>query len=150
MTKSNGGGFTLIELMITIVILGILAAIAYPSYTNYITVARRSEATINLTQIAAQQEKYFTDCGHYAANIGAVKNCTAPGTLVGSSTTTNGYYAIVVAAGPSGDMVTSYTLTATPAGTQSTRDAGKCSTISIDSTGLKTASGTDATSCWKH
>jgi type IV pilus assembly protein PilE len=149
MTKSTVSGFTLIELMITVVILGILASIAYPSYTNYVTRARRSEATINLAQLAAQQEKYFTDCGHYAANIGAAKNCTAPGTLAGSSTTTNGYYTIAIAAGPSGNTVTSYTLIATPAGTQATSDAGKCDSISIDSTGLKTAVGSDAAHVWK-
>jgi type IV pilus assembly protein PilE len=158
MTKSNVGGFTLIELMITVVILSILAAIAYPSYTNYVTVARRSEATINLTQIAAQEEKFLTNCGTYTLNFnGNISNantalrCTGLGygPTAGSFTTVNGYYTIRIAAGPTG-IAAGYILTATPDLTQATRDAGKCDQISIDSTGLKTAVGTDGASCWKH
>lgn len=59
-------GFTLIELMIVVVIIGILAAIAYPSYTKYTIQTRRSDAQIALTQAAALQEKFYSDCTHYA------------------------------------------------------------------------------------
>jgi len=62
-------GFTLIEVMIVVVIMSILAAIAYPSYTRYVTQSRRSDAHIVLTRTAAQQEKFFSDCGWYASTL---------------------------------------------------------------------------------
>src|SRR3990167_5713766 len=66
METSRPQGFTLIELMITVVIIGILAAIAYPGYTKYMQQTKRSDAQIALTQMANTQEKFFSDCNHYA------------------------------------------------------------------------------------
>ncbi|TAM46105.1 MAG: prepilin-type N-terminal cleavage/methylation domain-containing protein [Gammaproteobacteria bacterium] len=69
-------GFTLIELMITVAIIGILAAIAYPSYQNYVKQTRRSDAQIALTQAANQQERFFTECNHYARYLhGTSRTC---------------------------------------------------------------------------
>lgn len=166
MRKSNLQGFTLVELLITVVILGILAAIAYPSYTSYVAQTRRSDATINLSRIAATQEKFFTECGRYADNLGVSgtpRNC-ATGTLdAGLSAgglTTDGFYAItaVVAPGPAPLNAPGgggFTLTAQPAGTQIVADNAKCNTITINQAGVKTALGTDGLSgpnggkCWK-
>ncbi|MGE5242161.1 MAG: type IV pilin protein [Bacteroidota bacterium] len=76
MNNLRSQGFTLIELMITVVIIGIIAMIAYPSYTKYMAQTRRSDAQIALTRIASQQEKYFSDCNHYAAKLyGASQDC---------------------------------------------------------------------------
>jgi type IV pilus assembly protein PilE len=69
MNNLQSRGFTLIELMITVVIIGIIAAIAYPSYTKYMKQTRRSDAQIALTRTAALQEKYYSDCNHYAATL---------------------------------------------------------------------------------
>ena len=105
MKKPGANGFTLMEVMITVVIVGILASIAYPSYTNYVTAARRSDATINLTRIAAQQEKFFTECGTYTTAFnGVISNpppaprCTGLGIgpTAGSFTTSDGYYNIII------------------------------------------------------
>ncbi|MCR4346804.1 MAG: prepilin-type N-terminal cleavage/methylation domain-containing protein [Sulfuricaulis sp.] len=68
-------GFTLIELMIVVVIIGILATIAYPSYRNFTTQARRSDAQIALTRVAAQQEKFFSDCTTYAGTLVGTRDC---------------------------------------------------------------------------
>ena len=109
MKKPGANGFTLMELMITVVIIGILAGIAYPSYTRYVAETRRSDATINLTRIAALQEKFFTQCARYADNLaGTAIACPggAPATLVAGlaagGATTDGYYtlSVVVAPGP--------------------------------------------------
>lgn len=74
-------GFTLIELMIVVVIIGILAAIAYPSYTRYVMQTRRSDAQIALTNAASLQEKFYSDCSHYAQVLKGVKTTRACGTV---------------------------------------------------------------------
>ncbi|MBI5782942.1 MAG: prepilin-type N-terminal cleavage/methylation domain-containing protein [Gammaproteobacteria bacterium] len=76
--KRTPSGFTLIELMITVVIIGIIAAIAYPSYSNYMTQTRRSDAQIALTTAANQQERFFTECNSYAPSITAARPATCP------------------------------------------------------------------------
>src|SRR3989304_10051200 len=68
-------GFTLIELMIVVVIVGILAAIAYPSYNRYSTQTRRSDGKIALTQAASLQEKFFSDCNWYATTPNGTRAC---------------------------------------------------------------------------
>lgn len=59
-------GVTMIELMVVIVIIAILATIAYPSYTRYVVQTRRSDAQTALTRAAALQEKFYSECNHYA------------------------------------------------------------------------------------
>ena len=61
-------GFTLIELMITVAVVGILAAIAYPAYTNQIAKGRRAECRAGLYQAMQQQERYYTQFNAYAAS----------------------------------------------------------------------------------
>lgn len=68
-------GVTLIELIIALVIISILAAIAYPSYVNYTRQTRRSDAQIALTQAAALQEKYYTECNTYAQTLAGARSC---------------------------------------------------------------------------
>jgi type IV pilus assembly protein PilE len=66
-------GVTLIELMIVVVIVGILAAVAYPSYTRYMAQSRRSDGQIALVKVASAEEKYFTDCNSYAGTLEGVR-----------------------------------------------------------------------------
>lgn len=60
-------GFTLIELMITVAIVAILAAIAYPSYRNYVLRGQLVDATNNLSALRANMERYYQDNRTYAA-----------------------------------------------------------------------------------
>lgn len=69
MRVNKYSGFTLIELMITVVIMGILASIAYPSYTKYVTQARRSDAQIAIQQVANRLEKFSSNCNSYTTSV---------------------------------------------------------------------------------
>lgn len=62
----RSAGFTLIELMITVAIVGILAAVAYPAYTSHVAKGRRAECRSGLMQAMQQQERYFTQYNAYA------------------------------------------------------------------------------------
>ena len=62
-------GYTLIELMIVVTVLGILTALAVPSYLNYVTESARSDAMIGLTTMAARQELFFSNNGQYALTV---------------------------------------------------------------------------------
>jgi prepilin-type N-terminal cleavage/methylation domain-containing protein len=74
----NNKGFTLIELMIVVVIIGILAAIAIPKFNAVSVKAKQAEAGPILKQICSLQGTYFQENGTYAANIGALTGFTAP------------------------------------------------------------------------
>ena len=169
MKKPGANGFTLMEVMITVVIIGILAAIAYPSYTNYVTQTRRSDATIALSALAAQQEKFFTQCGGYADTIGAARACpVAPAvaggvidantvSLLAGGNTRDGYYNITIAPIAGSTIANSFRLTAAPVATspQFAADNLKCTTITLTNTGVKDATGSDSPpgtnggKCWK-
>lgn len=166
MRKFGANGFTLMEVMITVVIVAILAGIAYPSYTRFVAETRRSDATIAVSQLAAQQEKFFTECGVYADTIGPNppgRVCPVPPAITGGiidettvsinagGITREGHYQITITAIPipGRTLADSYNLTAVPLGTQALNDSLKCTTIVLDSTGVKSATGTEAGNCWK-
>jgi len=79
--KKGVAGVTLIELLVIVVIIGILAGIAYPSYRNYTQKSRRSDAQILLLQVAAKQEKFFSDCATYAAALDGTQMVCTTGKL---------------------------------------------------------------------
>lgn len=64
-------GFTLIELMVTVVIIGILAAVAYPAYTSSVQRSRRADAVALLTSVVQAQERYRSNRATYASDIAA-------------------------------------------------------------------------------
>ncbi|WP_028762793.1 type IV pilin protein [Shewanella colwelliana] len=129
MQKVNG--FTLIELMITVAIVGILASIAYPSYIDYITKSGRSEGVAAVMRVANLQEQYYLDNRTYATDMSKLG-------LANPFVTEHGHYS-VASAGTS-----SFTITATAQGSQAARDS-ICATITMTSAGVKGPS----TECWK-
>jgi type IV pilus assembly protein PilE len=78
---SRTAGFTLIELMITLAIVAILAAIAYPSYRNYVIRGQLVDATNGLSALRANMERYYQDNRTYAATGNFSPPCTTPYTV---------------------------------------------------------------------
>ncbi len=145
MNKLYSRGFTLIELMIVVVILGILAAFAYSNYSRSIVESRRSDAQIGLTQLAAQEEKFFTQCNFYTASIdsgalianGVDLDCSGLGLTTSGTAGTifspNQFYTLTVATA-GGAKPQSYTATAAAVATKSQATDGA---FNISNTGLK-------------
>lgn len=136
MSKRNAQGFTLVELMITIAIIGILASIAYPSYTDYVVTSNRAEAQRELVRIANLQEQYFVNTRTYTATL------TDVGLAANPYVTDTGNYSIAATIADSG---LSFTLTATAQGNQASKDS-TCLTLTVDQNGEK---GGTSTSCWE-
>ena len=118
-------GFTLIELMVTVVIVGILAAIAYPAYGSYLVKGNRSAAQAHMMELAQAQAQYLADNRGYASSVAAL-NMTTPAAVLSK-------YVISVVA--SDGPPPSFTIKATPiAGTRQAADGE----LEITSTGART------------
>lgn len=136
-------GFSLIELMIIVVIIGILAGVAVPSYTTYLEDGRRAEGKAFALDIASRQERHFTQYSRYAGSLTGV----GEGALnMTSSTSENSNYigTIVMADG----VTTVYTVNVEP----QTADA-VCGDLTLSNTGLRGAKGLTegaiVSDCWR-
>jgi len=136
----NNRGFTLLELMVTAAIIGILAALVYPSYREQmLKTTRGTEGLATLSDLAAQEERYYSKNSTYTTDPTDL-NFAADGM------TPKGLYQITITNAPCGNISRCYTITATAAGGQVADD--QCLTMSIDSTGAKTSTPA-ATGCWR-
>lgn len=129
-------GFTLLELMIVLVIIGILMAIAVPSYQGYVLRSHRADAHSSLLDIAARQERYVAQRNTYTTDIAG-----DGGLNMGSANSKEGYYTLAVTVAPCASIANCYTITATPVGSQA-RDTD-CPSLSYNSSGIKTTAA-----CW--
>lgn len=120
-------GFTLIELMIVVAVIGILASIAIPNYSDYVRKSRRADAQAALMELAQQLERHYTANNAYT---GATLNATVTGRV-------SLFYSITSSIGSQ-----TYTITATPTARQS---ADTCGTMTINHTGARTPT---TAGCW--
>lgn len=143
-TFARKRGFTLIELMITVAIVAILAAIAYPSYTQYVLRSHRTAAKTALHDMASRQERLFTTTNAYGTALAALGY--PAGANVPVPDASNHYYDLSI--DPS-TTATTYLLLAAPAGSQ-LNDA-ECGTFTLDQLGNQGISGGTGTAqtCWK-
>lgn len=156
MKRSNQLGFTLIELMITVAIVGILASIAYPAYTSSVQKGQRAQARASVVELLQQQERYMTQRNVYLA-FTTTGSGTSMATSPASAATTFKYF--------SGDSPsnTAYQLSAAACGSVALTDCVMVTatpiqadplvdTLSMTSQGAKSCSGTASSSnfslCW--
>ena len=141
--KHKESGFTLIEIMIVILIIGILAAVALPSYKEYVIKARRGNVQTDLLDLSQRMERCFTEFNNQYDDAGCDVRVEVP---VAGKVTDDGKYRITLVT-PAGGA--SYTLTATPLLDQ--QEDTDCAAMSIDQVGATTVTGTKPREdCWRQ
>lgn len=133
-------GITLLELMIVVAIVGILAAISYPSYRAQVIKTHRTDGKTELMRISQQLERCYTRFSAYNH-----ASCVPPAVETFPFTTPDGHYTISAPV----RTATTYTLDATPAGGQA--EDTECAVLRVTSTGVEGSQGasTDVHGCWK-
>jgi type IV pilus assembly protein PilE len=130
-------GFTLVELMITVVVISLLAMVAVPAYNDSIRKARRSDAKSTLTEAASRMEQYFLDNKTYTTDMKALGYASSP------AQSTDSFYLISSAACSGGAIATCYELTAAPPSGGAQEDDTGCTSMTLDSNGSQSPE-----SCW--
>lgn len=140
--KNPQQGFTLIEMLIAVALVGILAAVAIPSYSEYVRRGHRAEARAGLLQAAQWMERAATATGAYPS-IDAFNATTL-------TTVPSGRYTIAIDAGRTDST---YSLTATPKNAQT---GDRCGAFTLRQDGLRGANGKKAdetgyeSNCWSQ
>lgn len=131
--RRNARGFTLIELMITVAVIAILAAVAIPSYSEHVRKSRRAQAKADLVELAQQLERFHT-----------VQNTYSGMSLPFTESPRDGksYYTLSLSGAATSSA---FTLQAVPGTGQ---DKDKCGTLTLDQAGRKTPTEAKVAGCW--
>ncbi len=149
-------GFTLIELMIVVVVIAILAAIAFPAYQESVAKSKRADAQGALMSLASSMERSYTENNNYCdvgttavANCGGAAGDSGAPTVHGSTVPLDGgvaYYNLTISA----VSPNTYTLTATRTGSMA---SDKCGDFTLTSVGAQNitnqSAGVTSSDCWR-
>lgn len=144
--KDRQRGFTLIELMIVVVVVAILAAIAFPAYRDYVIRSNRATAKSMLTQVADRQEQFYVANKRYSITLVALGYPSDPFFVGrnGGATAAGGNAIYTVSLENTG--ITTFTVAADVANQQA--EDTRCTRFMLAHTGQRTATGTAAADCW--
>jgi len=140
--RKRQGGFNLIELMVTLVIIAILTGIAYPSFMQSVRKGKRSDAHAAMTRVATNLERFFSTNGTYTTDA-SVLGLNMDGDDAYSD---QGHYVVTVGAGASG-IGSSYVVNATAKAGDMQEDDTGCTVFSLTSIGVRTPDPADS-KCW--
>jgi type IV pilus assembly protein PilE len=148
-TRPCIAGFSLIELLMTVLLVSVLATIALPNYRSYVLRANRTEARAALLGLATAQERFYLQCHGYGASLGASTTCS-PMTLAFPTSSERGYYSVsVTQASTTGWAATASAVVAKPQYVDT-----QCRTFRLTSTGAKNsadATGAESSAeCWNR
>ncbi len=155
--KGPALGFTLIELIVTVTVVGILSMIAMPAYQSYVLRSNRAAGKAALVDMVSREEAWFVDRKAYTSDLSSLhlqtylsRDGSTSATQVGDS-----IYKLSVAGITTGNCPSTanlstvgYTVIAEPVKVQ-VKDTS-CATLCLTSTGIRLASAGTATKCWSH
>lgn len=134
-------GFTLVELLMVVAIIGLLLAVALPSYQDSVLAGGRAEGQSLLMEVAADQERFYSINGGYSTNAAPLADPPQA-----TRTSESDLYQVAVSACTGGTIGDCFVATATPQGSQ-TDDS--CTSLTLDHTGQRGANGDTVENCWR-
>ena len=139
-TLKKYNGFTLVELLVVVAIIGILATIALPAYQSYVMKSHRQAAISAILDLGSREARYYTTNNNYTNSMTTLGYASDPMPVTGGSTNT--YYNLSVTSA----STTAFSLQAVPVNTQTT---DTCGTYTYTNLGIKGSAGS-VSDCWKQ
>ncbi|HTP37946.1 MAG TPA: type IV pilin protein [Steroidobacteraceae bacterium] len=149
--KAASSGFTLIELMVTLLIASILLTVAVAAYQSQIRKSRRTEAKTALLDIAGREEALYGTTNAYGSTPASIGYGTSTGAFTGLSVGSGYYQVTVQVTAGTATVPTQFTATATPVVGMGQDEDSSCASFSVDNKGVQSAldaSGAATSNCW--